>query len=433
MNLANHLGRFSWAVITRILPLINGLLLVIFIIPNLPVAEFGKYSIIFAIATQVIFINKSFVLNPMIKFAAEPGKFDVMARTGFFLNAIFYISVGCILSLLAPILAKMLQIEPRDIILSVAFLPLFFLRDWSFCIQQTLYRMRRLFLLDSIYYIGSGVGYIYLWYYKKINSATEILYINFIAAFCSSLVAVIIGSGVKNLFSLIKLNDAKQILQYGYWTIKIGLFSSLIAGIDSIILGFIYNPALVGVYNGAKKVYQIVSAFTSAVGVLVMPYVSRLSSNGQYIEVKVLFEKIIGYVSLGLIIWTIFIWLSAGYLFDIFLGEAYRGSAPVLRVMMFAAPFEGLFITAGTILYGIGVANIAANVSGWGILLLLILLPIGSYMGASYGAAIAMVLTLVICGVMMYIRTEHYLNSSIKGILNRLLNVFKMLRFTKIK
>jgi len=420
MNLVHHLGRFSWAVAARTLPLVNGFLLILFVIPALPVAEFGKYSIIFAIAMQIIFVNKSLVLNPMIKFAAEPGRLETMARTGFWLNGILYLCAGLIIWSLSPLLSKILQVQTRDILLAIAFLPLFFIRDWSFCVQQTLYRMRRLFLLDAVYFLGSSAGYIYLWHTNRITQAADILYINFLAALVSSLVALITGSGVKTIFMSVKWRDIKQILQYGYWTLKIGLFSSLLSGADSLILGAIYNPAIVGVYSGAKKVYQVVSAFTAAIGVLVMPYASRLASDGRVPEVRALYEKAVGYTTVGLVSFALFMGLAADYFFAIFMGQNYQGSAPLLRLMMLGAPFEGLFVTAGTLLYGIGAANAAAVVSGYGLLILCILLPLGAYFGAGFGAAGAVGLTLAIAGIWMFRRASTIIDSSLGAIAARI-------------
>ncbi|MBM3329753.1 MAG: hypothetical protein FJY67_09840 [Calditrichaeota bacterium] len=420
MNLTLHLGRFSWAVATRLLPLVNGLAFILFVIPALPVEEFGRYSIIFAIASQVIFVNKTLILNPMIKFASEPGRHEAMARTGFGLNALFYLAAGLLLILVAPLLGGMLKVERSDIYLAAAFLPLFFLRDWSFCVHQTLYRMKHLFLLDAIYYLGSAGGYFYLRQTNAMQSALDPLLVNFIAALASSLAVVPLG-GLTNLLRRIAWGEAKELLRYGVLTLGIGLSSSLVYGADLLLLGAIYNPAIVGVYGGAKNIYRVVSALTAAMGVLVMPYASRLAATGNRAELGALFEKATAYVVIGLGGFAMLMMLAAEPFFRLFMGASYLEAAPLLRIMMLAAPFEGLFNVTGTILYGIGAAGAVAAVSGVSLMVMAILLPAGVYFYAGYGAAIALAATLATAGLLMFRRGRQEFDSPVSAIVRRLL------------
>jgi len=420
VNLARHLGRLSWALTARFLPLIYGLVFILIVIPTLPVAEFGRYSLVFVIFTQIAFLNKSLVMNPMIRFAASPDQFSGMTRSGFYLSFLFYLLCGAVIWLAAPIAAAMLRIETADLRFVLPLIAAFFLREYGFCVQQTLYRTRNIFFIEAVYYIGAAGGFIYLAQAGRLTEARAALEVNLWAALASSLTALAVGFGGVRLIGRIRWQTIRQLVSYGTYTLGIGLTGIMIYGADVLVIGAIYTPVEVGIYNGAKAVYRVVSLLTQAAGLLVMPYAAQLHSEGRRADLRELFEKGVGYLFAGLAAVAVVGWIVAGRFYALLLGDAYLGSAALLRIMLIAAPFEGLFNLSSTILYGVGQAAAVALVSVGCLAALMVLLLPGAYLLGGSGAAGALAITLISAGIVMFRRSSQHFGSGPGQVLQRL-------------
>lgn len=387
--------------------------------PAMPLAEFGRYTLIFVVATQIIFLNKSFVLNPMIKFAAEPGRFASVTKSGLMAGGALQLLLGGLLATAAPIAARILRLEPSDIMLAAALPMTFWIRDWGFCIQQTLYRTRRLFFIELIYYAGAAVGYVLLWRSGS-ASAVDVLRVNFAAAGASSLLTLALWPrGVTNGATVIR-GVARQMFGYGLYTVGLGVSASLLAGADLMILGAIYTPEVVGLYGGAKRIYAVVSALISSAVLLVIPYASKLAAEERSAEARELFEKSTVYMAAGLTAVVAVGWLLAGPFYRLMMPPAYGASAPLFRLLLLAAPFEGLFNVTGSILYGLGAAATAAVTSGVGLVVLALALPMGAYFFGTTGAAVAQVLATAFTGILMTIGAARATRATVGSTLDRL-------------
>lgn len=419
MNLARHLSLFSWAVASRCLPLLYGLIFVLIVIPALSVSEFGRYIIVFTLFNYVALLNKSLVLNPMLRFGSDPGQFESMIRAGFYLSVLFYLACGAIVWTVAPIAASILRIETGDVRLVILLMCAFFFRDFGFFTQQARYRTVRIFFIEAVFFGGSVLGMLYLIWNRGGINGREALIVNIFAAAASSLLALIFGFNGASLIGRMSISCMKRIAHYGLYTLPIGLSGSFIYGADTLVLGIIYNPAVVGVYAGAKKVYQVASTITQAVGILVLPYASRLSAEKRREDLKSLFEKVTVYTWVGLAGCALVGCLLAGKLYA-FLGPDYTASTSILLIMLIAAPFEGLFYVTGNILYGIGEAKKVAVVSTISLFLLLLLLLPGAYFLSIKGAAGALSIALIISGIWLFRVAGRHLGSSLKAAMRRL-------------
>ncbi len=413
---------------SRTLPLFYGLSLIIIIIPNLAsVGEFGRYCLVFQLFTVIALLNKSLFLNPMVRFASEPDQYNRMIRSGLYMSAIFYIVCGVIVQLISPLAATILRVEATDLRLVYVLMAAFFFRDFGFFTQQIRYRTAKLFFIEAVYFLGSIAGFIFLAISRDNLIAREILMVNIIAAVCSSMLALSLGLGTR-LIGHVDISAISKIVGYGVYTLPIGLASSFMNSADTLVLGIIYTPTIVGVYNGAKQVYRIFSAITQAVGILVLPYASRLSAANHKEELKALFEKTTVYVWIGLAGVSFVVWLISGWLY-MFLGDKYAGSAPLLAIMLLAAPFEGVFYVVGNILYAIGKAAKVALVSTGSLILLVALLLPGAYFMGTKGVAWALCLSLVIACVWIYRVSCRILDSGLTPSIQRLaLNLKSLLK-----
>lgn len=371
--------------------------------PILTLSDFGRYTLIFTIATQITFLTKSFIYNPMIKIAAEPGRFRETAVIGFWAAGLIQIIIFITLWLFAPVGEKIFRLEPNDFLIAGTMPLIFWIRDWGFCVQQTLYHTRRLFWIEFVYWGGISLGFV--WFrFMGLGGLRELFTIIYGAAALSSLSAVVVWPSETQIFSRIDRNTVRELFNYGFYSIGLGLSAGLLAGADLIILGAIYNSEIVGIYGGAKRIYMVVAALVSTAGLLVIPYASKLAAEKRLPEIRALFEKTVAYMATGMGLAVGAGWLLAEPFYRLILPAAYIESIPCFQLLLIAAPFEGLFYITTAILYGMGAAGITVMTSSMALGLLVVLLPTAAYFFGITGTAVAQVTVTAFVGVLMTAR-----------------------------
>jgi len=433
MNLANHLGRVSWAAASKAPPMVYGLVLITVMIPSLPKVEHGCWAIVFYLLTLITLLNKFLILHPMIRFAAVPEQFSRMVRMGFQLSLVFYAATAALVWFAAPFIAQIMRVSTGDIRFVIPLLAAIFMREVGYCIQQALYNTKRIFILEAVFFIGSSIGFIILALNGELTTADRALTVNLIAAAASGLTALWFGFGGAKLWGMIRLKETVELLRYGILTIGIGFSGFLINGnVDVLLIGAIYTPVEVAVYNAAKAVYRMVSALSQAVALVIMPYASRLASEHRVDELKATYEKSIGYVTAILIGVAIIGCVVAGKAYDLLLGDRYAGSIVLFRLLVLSAPFEGLYIIAGNILYGTGAAGPVAIISIIALGVWLVVALPGLYLFAGMGAAVGFVAAMVMAGIAQHILSAKRLDTSAKEVVRRFVRNFSVvLRLNK--
>lgn len=420
MNLARHLGRFSWAVAARALPVVNLAALVFVVMPLLSVSEFGRYSIILNLFLLITLLTKSLILNPMIKFAAAPGGFVPFGRAGFWLGLLIYGMAGWLLWLAAPALAPMLRVSSSDVRLAAGLVWAFFPRDYGFCIRQTLYDMRGLFRIEAAYFLGSAGLLVFAGLTGRLMNAADAAWLTLFAAAGSSMIAIIFGFKGVALRKVPGRKEAATLVKYGYITVAIGIAAAVINGADVILLAGFYTPEQVGYYNGAKQFYRLLAIFAQAGSLMVMPYAARLQAMLDSAELQALFEKVIGYSILGITVAALGMVLAAGAMMERLFGLKYVGSVPILTLLVVAAPFDGLWTLGGNILYGIGGAGRLAAVSFAGAGVWLVASTVGLHLGGVMGATAGLVIAMAFSGIATFLITSRRVGSSVGKVLHRL-------------
>jgi len=402
----------------KALPLFYGLVFIILVLPILSVSDHGRYNIAFQAFIFIALLNKSLVLYPMLRFGADPDQYDKTIGAGFYLSIIYYLFFGAVIWIAAPLGSAILRVEVADLRLSSILLVAFFFRDFGFFVQQIAYRTARLFFIEATYWLGSAGGFVYLYLSRGNFEVRELLWVNIFAALASSVMSIILSYRWIIRLGGFDIGAAREIMKYGFYTLPIGLTSSIAASADVLILGAIYTPAVVGVYSGAKRVYQVLSALTQAAGLLILPYVSRLSSTDRRDEIRVLFEKTTVYIWLSLAALAGILWLSADNLYA-FIGKDYAGAASILMILLIAVPFDGVYHVSAQILYGVGQARKVALVAFGSLIILLLLLTTGTYFFAQNGTAVALCTGLIIAGIWMYLVTGKEYDSGLMPSLKR--------------
>ncbi len=423
MNLFHHLGSIGWAGATKIPPMLYGISLLFILVPTLPVEEHGIYASVFALFTFITIFNKYLVLHPMIRYAAIPGKFERTARTGFYLTLIVYAFAALLIVSTAPLIAKSLRVSTYYVYFTPLLLAGILFREYGFCIQQSIYRIKLIFYIESVYWIGSAAGFALLASLGKLTTAGDALKVHLLAGAGSSLLAIIFGFNKARLIGKVFIEDIIELLKYGYYTIGIGLSTFLINGnVDILLIGAVYNPVQVAYYNTAKRAYQMISSISQAIAMVVMPYSSKLSAQKMIGELRGLFEKSVGYITALLTAIVVAGYILAGVAFSFVFEGKYDASTPMFRIMLLGAPFEAIYIITGNILYGSGAAATVAVISIKALVLWIAVSAPGIYFLAGSGAAAGLAVTMIFMGVMVYRKAIIEIDTNTRNIAARVIN-----------
>ena len=410
----------------KLLPLIYGLAFVFIVIPALPVAEFGRFSIVFSFYNLIAVLNRSLLLHPMMRFGAAPDDFGRMARAGLQLSALF--CLACALSVWgasAP-LAAMFRVERGDVATVALLVGVFFFREYGFFIQQTRYRTGRIFVIEAVFFLGAAAGFWGLANTGQLRTGGDALTVVMVAAALSSLTALLLGAGGIRGIMRWDGEAIRTIARYGVKTLPTGVAGSLLSSADVLIIGAVWTPVEAAVYNGAKAVYRVTAAATQAAGLLVTPYAARLTAEKNLAGVKELFEKSAGYIFAGLALATAVGWVAADFFYAHFLGGAYRESAMLLKVLLLGAPLDGIYNVTGGILYGMGRAGVVSLVSvGAAGVFIAGVFPMTMIWGPM-GCSAAVVSAAVVGGGAMFAVAARLLGTGVKGVVKRLAAVARI-------
>lgn len=115
----------------------------------------------------------------------------------------------------------------------------------------------------------------------------------------------------------------------------------------TFILGLFSTNTIVGYFAAADKVIQAVKGLYVPVSQAIYPLIGKKINEDKKLGI-LLIKKIIKYVSTGMMLVSVFLFLLAGTVVDILLGEQYVGSTILLKIMAFLP-----FIVSLNNLYGI--------------------------------------------------------------------------------
>jgi O-antigen/teichoic acid export membrane protein len=433
LNLAHHFKLVSWAAASKIPPVIYGFVFLFVLMTSLSPSEHGQYATVYYFFTIITLLVKFLIFHPMIHFASAPGRFERVTRIGFQLSGLFYILFGLIIWFSAPVISEMWRIPVNLVRIAPLLMAAIFFRELGYCIQQTRFNTKNLFIIESVYFLGSASGFVVLASMGKLTTAYSALAVHLYAAIASTMVVLITGFRGTKLFGRIYLSEIKELLQYGWTTLGIG-FSGFImsAGADVLLFGAIFTQKEVGFYNGAKHAYRMLSNISQAVALVIMPYASQLIAQKRFSELKATYEKVIGYiVAIALTICSVG-WLIAGWVYgSLFKGE-YVESTPILRLLLVGATFEAIYTISANILYGAGYAGSVAMISLITVAIWLVVSIPGIYFWGGMGAALGLTVAMIFAGIMQHKIAAERFDTNFENIAGRLgrniSSIFKILK-----
>jgi O-antigen/teichoic acid export membrane protein len=422
MELGKHLGKGLWGLADKLLPVVYGLGYVLLVIRVLPEEEFGYFVLVQEIFLVVSGLSTAFALQPMLKYAAEkdsnPGE---IARAGIVLNLLFTLGAAALVAAFSTPLALLFRAPGLGMLLLFVPVMLFasFIRNVALVVLQAQFRIREVFIIDAIHFLGAPL---LTWVYSRLSlfdSALELVYINILSLSASSLIGLMLA------WRLISVRGGplgpilSRLWNFGKFAIGGAASQMLYTRIDSFVLAAFAGPIAVAIYNAAKIVTRIFEMLTQVVQMFVLPATSRLAQQGNTGSLRSMIEKLLFITLCGMLPVALALVFGAPLMVRILYGGRYGEAVVLLQIfslLSFSTPFLAV---AWNALMGLGEARASFNL---GIVMILVafvfyaaLIP---WLGAQ-GAGIGYVLATTTIAMLSMMMLRRHVPVTLAGIAHR--------------
>jgi len=353
IDLRRHLPQGIWALIDKGMTGVYGFAFIFLVIARLPKEEYGLYSLVFTIASMAMLFNKGFILFPMTKYESEGTSQPGLLGNAFILSAVIVEAFGLLVYLAAPLAGKVFH--SGALVELLRYMPLlltaYFFRDFALCYLQAWRRVKRMVIIDTIYFVGLSLAFGVLNLLGTLNKAMDMLQLYILFAIFSSLAGVIlVWRDIKFDFHLRK-EELRRITGFGKFSLGMSIGELVFYQVDLLILGRFYGPLAVAQYNAAKILFRFYSVISQSLNLLLFPGASKLSSEGRIEDLRTLYSKVIAYY------WCMMLGLNAVLIAgaNLIMGLVnYTESANIFRLLLLFSFFEPLYTISMVVLYGMG-------------------------------------------------------------------------------
>ncbi|MBX7151552.1 oligosaccharide flippase family protein [bacterium] len=433
MKFSAHIDKSIWLTLDRGLFALYGLLFNLILIRHLPTAEYTYYVLVYqSLFMFLVALCSSFALQPMMKYAA--GNKDVAS----------FISIGIIMYSLAALLLTIMCLASTPWIdqwfkldglgKRVWYIPWFFLAFslrliFQYIFQST-YRLKEIFLTNLVFSVIS-LSWLFLWIFVSYEYNAEDVFMNIgLSSIVATIVSVVYGWNTFKFSLRQSVDQWRQMLSFGtYGTANTSSFF-IFGYLDNYLIAFFSTPFQVNIYNVARIFYRVFDVFAQIVQGLLIPTVSKLHTQLDYITLRQVFEKAVCFSSIALLP-VFFIYLFfADVLFGIMFGLKYQEGISILYIFSFHALIVPWTSVAGSYYVGIDKMKIALMINsayiGLSLLFYFILIP--SYQAK--GAALAVLFSTIVATFIHVVVIHKLIRFSFLGIISRIHDILNFCKTT---
>jgi O-antigen/teichoic acid export membrane protein len=349
VEFGKHIATGLWTFGAKAQPALYGLGFILFVVRVLPPEEYGIYVLLQSIFFILMTMGQSLVLQPMTKYAAEKESDPSVLFVSAVIFGVFLLVATIFLFVSQDVIGNALGV--REVGVLMFYVPLLFvssfLRTVGMYFLQAKLQVRRVFFVESIYFLGSLAGIIALSAMGLLKSAETILQINVVAFVLSSLYALMVLPKSPPPDLKLGATTARSLLQFGKYSLGASISYSLYTQADNFILASYLGAFSVGVYNAAKVFIRVFDLMLQVIVFLLVPTVSRLWSEGRDNDLLVLGEKSTFMFTVSAFPIVLLLVIFAPEILLLFYRGRYQEAVPVIQILA----VSGLFIP------GIGVAS----------------------------------------------------------------------------
>ncbi len=277
----------------------------------------------------------------------------------------------------------------------------------SMFLQLAALDYRGLFLVSFVRQGLFFVFAVFLYWFRPEFSLASLAWAQLVIAVPALLIS---WQFVKKLVRLTRTIDRgwlRQLGTFGLYNCGTNLATMSYKSVDKWVLeSRLQNAALVGSYELAVRITNLVEAPTFAMATILFPQSARRMAEQDTSAVRDLYEKSVGVILSLILPFILFIWLSAPYLVHLIGGAQYAESTPVLRWTVLYGLFIPFAVQFGTVLDSIGrpQVNFAYTLTSALVNLLCNWIFIRQFglMGAAYGTLFSFALIFVLMQAYLY-------------------------------
>ncbi len=198
----------------------------------------------------------------------------------------------------------------------------------------------------------------------------------------------------------------KELLLFSLPLLGIFLLGSISSWTDTLMLGYFKTAEVVGLYNAAVPLAQLISVILASMGFIYVPIASQLYSQNLMAEIKRTYQVITKWIFSASFPLFLLLFLFPEAILSFFFGTGYTEAAMALRILSLGFvlnAFVGenawtlivlgktrLVMLGGVLVTGLNVALNIALIPRWGII------------GAAIALLIAYLAANIFCSVMLY-------------------------------
>lgn len=372
--------------------------------------DFGMWVLFLSITAILETTRNAFIHTPLVKYliGAKKEEFNTIIGASFYLNLIMAIFTALILAFFSAHISILLK-SPE--LTSLFYTYIFIALAITPLIHSNFIQQANLDFKGTFYSATARASILFFYIFKCYYFKQNIELINLVFVQCA---AVVVGALIsyyfaKECFSFnlnVNWHWIKKLFHYGKYTFGTNISSMLFKSIDSWMLGSLFSPGAVAVYNPAIRVSSLFEVPVGTISSVLLPQAAKRVATEGNKAAKYLYERSVGVIMAFMAPAILFILYFSEEIVFLIAGSKYAESVPILQVTVIYGliiPFNRQF---GVILNVIGKANINFYV----LLVTTLLNIVYNYffiinfgiIGAAYGTLAAYLTTWIISEIILY-------------------------------
>lgn len=199
---------------------------------------------------------------------------------------------------------------------------------------------------------------------------------------------------------------AKELLLFSLPLLGVAMLGTVIMWTDTLMLGYFKTPEVVGLYNSALPLAQLIPIALTSMGFIYIPVISQLYSQKLIGEIKRTYQVLTKWIfSISLPLFLL-LFLFPETILSFFFGAGYAEAAVALRILSLGLVFHAFLGANGMTLLVMGKTRLLMWASllaaGLNIILNIVLIPQWSITGAAIASLVSHFASNIFCSVKLY-------------------------------